>query len=452
MNDLETHLRATLRSHLDEVRTAGGLPNDVRRRAKRGRLIALAATGLVTVIALTSGVVGTTSVLRDDDARDDIAIAPPTASGSWQPVGPTQFQPVRGGSRGVTRVGVNLAWEGPIEAARPTRCDVEVLGNAGVVGTANATIPPPEKEEFEGGAVPGHELNVPVRVPPKEMGSNSRVSCGPIARGQRSTSDPRFLPKTGWNVASTADTDSFVNPTAWAWNADFDVKFPEHPTDLLRTMNETELFIAVELPMPERWPAPPTDEFPTGHLPLSTSDADIHRSWEGQPADEVVMYRISRTIEGMYVDARVYFATQEPSSETLRQADGQLSRLILPQRGRACVGDGYCLSRTSAPAGARVEVTGPARGRTKDGSPVRTKRVEVWWSLEPKEWTRVVVEGDRDEEDPSRIATRNVRQGARFALDFEVPRAESGTYPLVLIVYGGGGGASPVPFEFVVTE
>lgn len=115
-----------------------------------------------------------------------------------------------------------------------------------------------------------------------------------------------------------------------------------------------------------------------------------------------------------------------------------------------CLGDGYCLSRASAPAGTNVEVSGPARGHQEGGFPVRTTRVEVWWNLEPERWTQFAFEGDRDEPDPSLIAELDVDQGSRFSIDFEVPRAEAGNYPLVLILYGGGG-ASHLPFRFEVT-
>lgn len=122
-----------------------------------------------------------------------------------------------------------------------------------------------------------------------------------------------------------------------------------------------------------------------------------------------------------------------------------------PEGAAICVGDGYCLSRKSAPVGTRVEVSGPARGHTEGGVPSRTTRVEVWWNLEPDRWERFAFEGDSDEVDPSLIAELDVDQGSQFSVAFEVPRAEAGTYPLVLIVYGGGG-ATSIPFTFDVTD
>lgn len=160
-------------------------------------------------------------------------------------------------------------------------------------------------------------------------GRNNQVP-GEMKRGPLEVGTLGFQPSEGWNTASTATIDTFVNPTVWAWTADLEVDFPEFPTHLLPTMEDTDAFIAIELPFRERLPAEPNQEFPAGELPLSLDDATVHRSWEGQPHDDVIQYRILRTIDGVYVDARIYFASSNPSQETLARAQQQLQRLQLP--------------------------------------------------------------------------------------------------------------------------
>lgn len=139
-----------------------------------------------------------------------------------------------------------------------------------------------------------------------------------------------FLPNEGWNTATTATIETFVYPTAWAWTADLDVEFPEFPTHLLPTMNDTDAFITVELPFADQSPSDPNEEFPAGELPLSLDNATVHHSWEGQPHDDVILYRILRTINGIRVDVRIYFASSEPDQATLAMAEEQLRTLTLP--------------------------------------------------------------------------------------------------------------------------
>lgn len=186
MRDIEARLRATLQSRLAEIHARQQLPEHIRRRAARGRVIVMATAAAVTVLAVSAGAVGTRWLVRQDKIDEDITVAPPRAAGSWQPLGPPLFQPVPGGSSGFVRVGVMLSWEGPIEGARPTECEVEVLGDAGVVGTATEKVPPPE-EELPGGATEGHELSVRVKVPENDMGVDSTIQCAPAEADQEST-------------------------------------------------------------------------------------------------------------------------------------------------------------------------------------------------------------------------------------------------------------------------
>lgn len=64
MTDIENLLRSTLRSRLGDIESGGGLPSHVVRRAKRGRVMVVAATALMTVLVVSGATLGTASLLR----------------------------------------------------------------------------------------------------------------------------------------------------------------------------------------------------------------------------------------------------------------------------------------------------------------------------------------------------------------------------------------------------
>lgn len=174
----------------------------VVRRGQRRRALTWMATSVAVVIVVAGVVPAVRYIVNESSVspaweRDRIEGGP--TPGSWQPVGEPTFQPVPSTSKGIVRVGAPLSWEGPIEGALPTECEVRVLGDAGVVGTATATVPPPDKA-LPGGAVPGYDLYVRVQVPTDDMGVDSTVRCAPAATDDSSETNncPESRGGDGW--------------------------------------------------------------------------------------------------------------------------------------------------------------------------------------------------------------------------------------------------------------
>jgi hypothetical protein len=66
--------------------------------------------------------------------------------------------------------------------------------------------------------------------------------------------------------------------------------------------------------------------------PPRLSSFRLDHAWEGQPAPNVQQRLKWGVINGWDMDVRVYFATQHPSQQLLREAQAQLDRLALPPR------------------------------------------------------------------------------------------------------------------------
>lgn len=68
------------------------------------------------------------------------------------------------------------------------------------------------------------------------------------------------------------------------------------------------------------------------HWPLRLSSFRIDRAWEGQPAGNVQQRLEWGVVDGWDLDVRVYFGTQHPGKQLLREAQTELDRLVLPAR------------------------------------------------------------------------------------------------------------------------
>jgi hypothetical protein len=64
-------------------------------------------------------------------------------------------------------------------------------------------------------------------------------------------------------------------------------------------------------------------------LPLRLSDADVRHSFEGQVNADVPEYVLWRSVDGVDVDVRIFFGTQQPDAATLAAAQAALERLVL---------------------------------------------------------------------------------------------------------------------------
>ena len=66
--------------------------------------------------------------------------------------------------------------------------------------------------------------------------------------------------------------------------------------------------------------------------PPRLSSFRVDHGWEGQPAANVQQRLKWGVINGWDMDVRVYFATQHPDRQMLREAQAELDRLVLPSR------------------------------------------------------------------------------------------------------------------------
>ena len=70
--------------------------------------------------------------------------------------------------------------------------------------------------------------------------------------------------------------------------------------------------------------------FPARELPLQLSDADVRTNWEGQVASNVPEYLLLATVDGRWVEVRVYFGRSTRAPPRLEAAQQELNRLVLP--------------------------------------------------------------------------------------------------------------------------
>lgn len=167
---------STLKDRLDDIPVPPLLLDPIVRRGQKLRWRRRVAAGLASLVVVAAGSMGALS-LADVQERKGNNIGRTSERSRWKPVGPPIFQPVLAGTEGIVRVGVTLIWEGRVEGASPTECQVDVIGEAkDVVGSKTKSVPPPARTPKQG-VVPSRDLSIPVRVPPEDMGVDSRVTC-----------------------------------------------------------------------------------------------------------------------------------------------------------------------------------------------------------------------------------------------------------------------------------
>jgi hypothetical protein len=184
-----------------------------------------------------------------------------------------------------------------------------------------------------------------LRVSPQEAQPDPVIIIGPApAPWETGWPPPTFEPAPGWYLASTGtvDPEAELIPITWAANVPFSqadlaeariagsLGFP--PAETLRTLDADQIALVALLWSADRRNAPtgPDQNFPTRELPLRLSDADVRSSWEGQVHSDVPEFLLLAWAGGWNLDVRVYFGSQEPSEETLAEAQAQLDRLRLP--------------------------------------------------------------------------------------------------------------------------
>jgi hypothetical protein len=156
---------------------------------------------------------------------------------------------------------------------------------------------------------------------------------------------PTFEPAGGWSTVSTGPVPvgSEGLSVTWASNVPFhaqDLRDSAQvgqlvftPRETMRALPPDGVVLVTDLPLPDKLPATPGPNFPERELPLQLSDAEVQQQWEGQVAPNVPFYWLQGVVNDQYVEVRVFFGTQDPSPETLRAAQEELDRLLVPESG-----------------------------------------------------------------------------------------------------------------------
>jgi hypothetical protein len=218
------------------------------------------------------------------------------------------------------------AWM-PITGA-PTegfRTDAPAFAAGDVIGAGRIVLLPP---------VGDHDWTTWAYRPPSNAPTAAEVA------------PPTFLAAVGWHTVSTSPDPTALEPNsdlaAWAANVPFDpadlaaagnghvLTVAGIPERTMRSLGADDVLITAWLPPGTQPLASPNVNFPTSQLPPLLSTADVAESWEGQVAPNVPEYRIWMTVDGRFLDVRVYFGTRHPSSGVLAAAQAELDRLRLP--------------------------------------------------------------------------------------------------------------------------
>jgi len=140
-----------------------------------------------------------------------------------------------------------------------------------------------------------------------------------------------FLPARGWNVVQSGTATSSNRSTAIAANV------PLHPDDDLEKTPTATLAslpaggVVIHATFTTRGDPTEDYKFEARALPLSIASAKLV-SPAGDPlpgSRRIAYYRLHAGTGGYNVDARIYYGTAPPSAEMMRDAQRQLSRLVI---------------------------------------------------------------------------------------------------------------------------
>ncbi len=165
-------------------------------------------------------------------------------------------------------------------------------------------------------------------------------SVTPVLDPATADPPPGFAPVAGWQTAANgAPIGSDVSPQVWTSNVPFDavdLRFVARdgmlssPGRTMKRMSPGGIVIVATTATDPRY-----QSFPHRSLPLQLSDAGIQHAWEGQVAPNLSRYVLWSWVEGRFVEVTVFFGTQTPSDEILREAQARLDGMSLPDLSRA---------------------------------------------------------------------------------------------------------------------
>lgn len=157
----------------------------------------------------------------------------------------------------------------------------------------------------------------------------------PVTSASSSAGDaPGFLPAPGWTEVSTGTVPitglgGGPGPTVIATNgqlAQENGPVGTFPTQTLSKLPADGIvFYVVVGRGSDGGP-----DFPPRKLPLQLSDATVQKGWEGQPNNDVPLYRIDAAVNGYILSVYAFFGTQTPSATLMQSAQQELDRLQVP--------------------------------------------------------------------------------------------------------------------------
>jgi hypothetical protein len=157
------------------------------------------------------------------------------------------------------------------------------------------------------------------------LGSTFPVTSASSADGDA----PGFLPASGWTEVATGTVPIRDGPTVIAANVPIASEggyvgtFPTHT--LAKLPADGIVFYVVIGSGSDGGP-----NFPPRPLPLQLSDATVVPHWEGQPNNNVPLYRIDAAANGYILSVYAFFGTQNPSATLMQSAQQELDRLQIP--------------------------------------------------------------------------------------------------------------------------
>ncbi len=142
---------------------------------------------------------------------------------------------------------------------------------------------------------------------------------------------PQFAQTDGWTTdqtgahpASDEDTPVAVASTIPLTGSD---AFPAFPDSTLAALPADGIVLWATAYPPF---GPTSGFFPPRTLPFKIADAvEVDPQWEGQPNSSVPQYVLLGTVDGIQLDVRVYFGTQNPGDDLVAKAQAELDTLSL---------------------------------------------------------------------------------------------------------------------------
>ncbi len=142
---------------------------------------------------------------------------------------------------------------------------------------------------------------------------------------------PWFYPFQDWFTYSTGVYYAFDGqPTAWS--STIPVVDVDNIYKRLEDLGPEDVLVVAALIGAEDAPHEPTEVFPEGGptWELKIEDFEVRSTWEGQPRPEIPEYLHLQTLDGHFLELRVYFGRQDPSQEMLQEVEERIHLLRLP--------------------------------------------------------------------------------------------------------------------------